>query len=138
MTLATVAENRTKLGKGGNRERCGGCCNNPDERYGEKWSGPVCVRCCLSWWDLLMIWIAGFKRKKRGKNDFKFGLRHWKNTDCHLWILNIHFLIFKLLVNMEYQILGKNILLTMIKNRYFKTANIMNNGKMSVALRFNF
>lgn len=39
---------------------------------------------------------------------------------------------------MEYQILGKNILLTMIKNRYFKTANIMNNGKMSVALRFNF
>lgn len=39
---------------------------------------------------------------------------------------------------MENQILGKNILLTMIKNRYFKTANIMNNGKMSVALRFNF
>ena len=39
---------------------------------------------------------------------------------------------------MENQILGKNILLTMIKNRYFKTSNIMNNGKMSVALRFNF
>lgn len=85
-----------------------------------------------------MIWIGGFKRKERGASDFKFGLRHWKTTVSSLSSLNTQHPFSDFQIISKHGISGKNILLTMIKNRYFKTASIMNNGKMSVALRFNF